>query len=679
MERESLYFLTDESGATYYEDNGVIKKSATELKVLPNSPDGWKDKVVNYGRNATYYGIFRSFTIPLKFIKSGAHILRSVVFKLGIEAIVFLVILRLNKLSGKYQSFYKGELDFSKIQAARSTVQVNVLEGGFPKYLKAYESTPFEIELSGSDAVDLKMDGCMLQKKINYRLYNEPTLITSGPHTLPVVVINEEGTSFGALSGDSHIVGSPSILNDDELWSYKNVGTEAIVVTLNGFINATVQSGNTDPATYDLGLQRQDGTGINLFYNNAPVFSLLPAGGLIPIVNKTITVNPGERLYFIGNTDNCGITYDGGELSITFKSKFKTTYIKAINPFALGEILINNMAGSSFSLNSTVLANCDIYLTCGDAIRGIANAKIKTNWKDFFTSFNRNLCLGLSYTDTEVQVNERTAYYQSGVIYDLGEVKNAVFTIEESMICNTIKVGYAPKDYDDVNGRDEYNNTQTYKSPITRIVKEFDLTAPYRADMYGIEFIRINLEGKTTTDDSSDNDVFMIVVEKDTVANDGTFRLKREIYDNVEGLVDPDSAFNIQLSPKRIMLKHGAWIRSMMWAQDSKMLTFQTTDKNPNLKTVKGSTIVEEKADILIGSLPAPYFLPISVKFETIVPDDLLNIMDANSYGVFKFTYLGKEYKMWAEECRQKPSDDASQEWKGLLCADNDLNNLIYG
>jgi hypothetical protein len=678
MERQSLYFLTDETGATYYEDNGVVKKSATELKPLPNSPDGWKDKVVNYGRNTTYFGIFRSFTIPLKFIKSGAHILRQVLFQLGIEAIVSLVILRLNKTNGKYQSFYKGEIDFSKAQSNRDTFQVNVLEGGFPKYLKAYEGTTYEIPLEGDGVVDLKMDGLTLKKTVKYRTYEES--IHDDAATVPFAVTSEEGTSFGIITGDSpsaNAVGFDNTTNNDR-WIIKNVGDTTISCNLKGTLKFATgtNSGGVYTPTFHFFLQNNNSVNYTLFYG--------------VVAENTDYEQPfeidfplavGERVFVIFNasSNDVPVGYEDSEFTLTFNTKFKQTTIKAIKPSKVAETLIKNMAGAGFTINSPLLDNCDIYLTCGDAIRGIAGAKLKTNWKDFFASYNRNLCIGMSYTDSEVQVKERAAYYQSGVIYDLGEVKNAVFSIEESLLFNSIKAGYANKDYDDVNGREEFNTTSEFKAPITRVNKVFDLTAPYRADMYGIEFIRINLEGKTTTDNSGDNDIFMIVVERDPVANDGTFRLKRDSTLTVDGLIDPASAFNIQLSPKRIINAHGAWIRSMMWPYDGKFLTFQTTDKNSSLKTTKGLEVIEEKADIQIGKLTAPYMLPISVKLETIVPDDLLNIMDANSYGLFKFTYQGKEFKMWAEDCKQKSSDNASQEWKGILSADNDLNNLIYG
>lgn len=683
MQREFLYFLTNETGATYHVDNGVVKESATELKPLPVNPDGWNDKLVNFGRNNTYYGIFRSFTIPMKFVKDGARILREKVWKFGFEFVMFLVILRLDKNAGTYQSFYKAEIDFAKTVADRISVEATVMEGGLPKYLKAYEGTMQEIPLEGDGVVIVKMDGVQLDRSVNYEVYNIADLSNTW-HTLPCAMVNEEGTSFGMLAGDSSFYENPIVAIDEERWILKNVGNVPVDVKLIGTVIASLQSSSSsDVVTYAGYLQRSSGPTVTLWNYTGAIGStgIFPPGGVYN-VNAIISLAPGERLFLLANLTgaaNRKVGYTGGSLKATFKTKFKTTYIKAIKPFVVAEKLVKGMAGSGYSLVSSILENSDIYLTCGDAIRGIAGAKLKTSFKDFFTSYNRNLCLGLSYKGAEVQIRERAEYYQTGSVYDLGNVKNAEFSFEENLIANKIKVGYPNQDYDDVNGREEFNNTHEYKAPITRVAKEYDLTAPYRADMYGIEFIRINLEGKTTTDSSGDNDIFMIVVEKDTVANDGTYQLKRPAFDSIDGLIDPSSAFNIELSPKRIMQKHGAWIRGMMWPYDSKYLTFQSTPKNSKLKTTKGSEVIQENADILIGSLPAPYLVPISVRLETVVPDDLLQIMEANSYSLFRFTYEGKQFTFWAEDCKQKPSDDAAQEWKGLLCADNNLNDLIHG
>ncbi len=65
--KEFTYSLTNKTGLFYYVDNDIVKTTPTPTP-LQYSPDGWKDQLVNYARNETYYGIFRSYTIPLQFV-----------------------------------------------------------------------------------------------------------------------------------------------------------------------------------------------------------------------------------------------------------------------------------------------------------------------------------------------------------------------------------------------------------------------------------------------------------------------------------------------------------------------------------------------------------------------------------------------------------------------------------
>ena len=148
MERfEYLYYFQTAAGKSYTVVNGV--PSVTVMPTaLNHAPDGWKEQMINYVRNSTYYGIFRSYSIALRVVKDGALILRDKLYQFGIEEVVVMLILKKDNLSGKMKGFYKGEVDMSKCVDTLDSIEFTVMEGGFPKYLKAYESTNFEIPFS---------------------------------------------------------------------------------------------------------------------------------------------------------------------------------------------------------------------------------------------------------------------------------------------------------------------------------------------------------------------------------------------------------------------------------------------------------------------------------------------------------------------------------------------------
>lgn len=696
--KEFTYSLTNKTGLFYYVDNDIVKTTLTPTP-LQYSPDGWKDQLVNYARNETYYGIFRSYTIPLQFVFDGAQILRSRLYVYGMEDVVNLVINRLNYDTGQYDLFYTGEIDFSKFEDSIDVFKVNVIEGGLSKYVKAYENVNQEIPLN-KDFIKVKMDGISLQQSAQYVVTNGDTTYNNGNHIVQMTLINTESIDNLGAKTENRLK-LKNLPQNVDMFASKNY----FLKTGNSIVNAIVEYDITLTITLSDGIPPNPYVQYFLTLRTFNTSGIV-TGILLEQVNgpylvykkhrfvgtKSININANHEVYLFSGINIIGPSADeavffeyddtvNNFFNIKYNYRFKTTTIKAKKALSVGNELIKKIADNTHSLESNILKNTTIAITCGDAIRGIQNAIIKTNFKDFFTSFNRNLEIAGSINNKKFIIEAKKTAYNNTLLYDLGEIKDAKFDFYEQLLANSIKIGYANQDYDDLNGRDEFNNTSEFKAPITRVNKLYDLTAPYRADMFGIEFTRINLQGKTTTDNNSDNDVFMLDVEYDFTDADGieNYKLRRPAFTSITGLIDPQSAFNIDLSPKRIFNKHGAWIRGMMWPLTTEKITFQTTNKNPLLKTVQGGVTIQENADVIISDLEQNYWIPITAKFETIVPENLIYIMQSNSTGLFQFTYNGDTYKGWVIACSQKPSTDVEQQWTLLLSADNNINKLIHG
>src|SRR5687768_11509316 len=121
---------------------GVVKSDGTPAH-LEFSPDGWSDTLVEWGRNIKYLGLFRDFSVPLNFVRDGAKILRHIKWTVGMEAIRYLAISKLNRtiFPDTYDHWYTGEFDFSKFKQKKNGVDIQLVEGGLSKLLKAYEAT----------------------------------------------------------------------------------------------------------------------------------------------------------------------------------------------------------------------------------------------------------------------------------------------------------------------------------------------------------------------------------------------------------------------------------------------------------------------------------------------------------------------------------------------------------
>jgi hypothetical protein len=87
--------------------------------------------------------------------------------------------------------------------------------------------------------------------------------------------------------------------------------------------------------------------------------------------------------------------------------------------------------------------------------------------------------------------------------------------IEKDFLFSGLKIGYKKKDYENTNGRFEFNGQHDYSSDYTGgSTKILELISPFRADCYGIEFLAQE-RGKDTKDDKSDKDLFMVNVWKE--------------------------------------------------------------------------------------------------------------------------------------------------------------------
>lgn len=683
MKKKFLYFLVDKDDKSFVLQNGTVQKTAlwTPLKY---SPLGFNEQILKWSRNNTYIGIFPSYSLPLKFIKDAAHIIRNQLYGTGLKDSLFLIIWRLNKLTGKHEFYYKGEIDFIKPLDTKDYFEVNLTEYGFFKNLKAYENTTFDVPLAGG--VDIQLDGLNLQITTTFAAVTlSDTLAVL--HTIPLVLIKQEGTSFNILMEDQTYenANATNYFKDSSNFIAKNVGpTNLILPTIKGTI--VVRSDDHIGGIYGIGYNISSDTvlGGNHALSGPGVAIVSGEAHEFTYNLSNITLTPGQKLFLFGYTlDSIGSgpkawTFGATNIAIQCLSRFKTTTTKALSAFDLGQALINKMMRSTeYTLDSTLLKNCGLYLTSGNALRGIAGASITTNWKAFFTSMDLEQSIGLDVIKKVVYIGPKENFYDNtSTTYDLGEVASASFAIREDLLFSALNIGYQNQTYDDVNGKDEFNNTAVFTLPNNRVTTVLTKVAPYRADPYGIEFTRINLENLTTTDSSSDKNTFMLDVVYDAVHH--KYILNRPAYTSITGVLSPTTIYNTRLSPANLVYKNGAWLRSGLWKFDTDKILFQTTDKNGALSVSLAGVTITENADININSLKKALFIPIEAKVKLVVPDALSTIM-ANKYGKFKFSWLGNTYFGFVTDASQKPFGNEEQEWLLLLAPDTNLLNLIHG
>lgn len=489
-------------------------------------------------------------SVPMKFYKDGFAILKNQMWSFGIEAICYLGVVRLDRLNlpYTYRPWYQSEINFSKYRETAFGAQVEALEGGLSKYLKANENTVYELPC---DEVSVYMDGMEFDQVAHWGILNGFTDNNGfGQHVLNLINVTEE--AFDAIKATN--TDRRHFADNDDL------SNNSIPFLVNGSKQTDIAFDFDFGVTVNLadGLTQNPTAGSRLY-----VREFLPDGSVIghriasygydgPGTTlgslyqhhrvqgqETITVQPGSRLYLIkvlildtaiaqgsGADQVVQWVYDDATTDF-IKANYTYTHppsnAKGVYLNTLAEMLVDKMTKGQYTFRSNWLKiKKDIVVTSGDALRSIDGAVIKISFSKFFQSLFSRWSVGCGIENDVLVIEPLAYFYQNAVMFDLGEVSDAEITPAEDIIFNTIKAGYEKQDYSDVNGKYETNQGQVWTTPITKIVKEFDFTSPIRSDAFGIELLRINYDQKKTTDSSSDNDSFFLNVKDASITFNAT-------------------------------------------------------------------------------------------------------------------------------------------------------------
>lgn len=713
--KEWLYYLVDKDGKSYRVNNGSVETTGT-ITPLPESPAGWTEKVIKWGRSMKYYGMVRSYTTPLKFVTDGARILRHLFFAAGFETTVFLLIQKIDKRFNQgmvHKLFYKGEIDLSKFISSPDTVTVNILEGGLDALIKANENTVYDIDMYDSRAVILEHDGIKLETKGVFSLLDGVEIgndVYGVQYMVPFLNTGTEGQAFGITYKQQSPEAIPGPLYDDQIeyiqesdnWAARNDSPDPITVKIAG--KAIVKTAQNDVnGGYTLRwMTSTQNSGNQDIYNFTGVATAGAPGTIQEFPDsREIILQPGEKLYLRGGlifptgAVRLAIEFEvGSEFTFTIVTRKPITRIQAFTPMGLGQILLEKMCGPGYTLSSSILSTDwnGLLTTSGDALRGFENAKMKTSWNEFWKSYNSVINLEMDIRDNVVRIEPKQAAFGGSVAASLGRMTvedGKGFKLATDFIFNTVKVGYPNSQVQDANGRFEVNTTHRYTTSVVKVVKELDLISDYSASIYDQEYTRINFENKQSTNSDTDSTVFFIHCNNTPVLDDSAlffkYIIRRDTYDSITGVFDPASVYNVEISPKRNLLRHGNYIRACLYFQQTTSLVFQGSDKNADLETVTDATVIspeiriKESADVRISSLDSPLFIPVEFTGESPSPYGISDIMEATPNERFSFIYRDVTYYGYPLEISVQPANKAPQESRLLLSTNNNLIPLIHG
>lgn len=693
-------------------DNKIVLKNKPYL--LEFSPSGWDDIAIQNILNKRYWGVDRSISIPLSYVNDGAKILKHIVLNKGIEESVYLVIAKqeLDYTPGVsygywYRQIYRGEVDFSEYDHSGATVACNTLEDGLPKYLKANENTTFEFSMNVPEAIYVKMDGVNLHEYINYQNVDDLEItknINGGDFFAPCVFTNKEGESTGVVINSQDLQDTSGLTFDQTVNQTNsiifNAGNDFINVNISGRIEFQCTGMTSLPpwAIKFRFLKTGQLIGDQNLYQviSTPGMIVGQVYGIDFNINIPLSIN--QRIYlqgfFLGGVGvDAKIKFtQNSKFKISFLSRYKTTYIRAFRPQYLFTKLMDKITEGNYQAEiATYFSNTKYWnkvITCGNALRGLDDAVLKISFSDFFQFFDCFDSVGIREKAGKVNFAEKYNLIDKNNFIDLPGPSKFKMVFAKDFLFNEVEIGY-PEIRNDIgilNGNDEFNTKFLFSIGTTKAPAKIDKVSKIKTSPYEIEKIRVTIVNKDSTDYKSDNDLFAIAIMDN--ANPAvlpdipvSYNLDRTLNPFATGLLEPTTIFNIPFSPKRNLLRNGPFLRSSLYLGDGKVLAYKSSDKNNKLKTDVLGTIIEEKADVLIGSLGDKFFFPVIFDFEIPAPHDLISLLDLNPLQLFRFPLNGDIYTGILLKVGIAPSSNKAQKYQLLSTADNDLTKLeeYYG
>jgi len=707
-QHQYLYFLQDKNYKFYKLVNGSLVLN-TQPVPLEFSPDGWRELSIENVRNDLYFGIDRSITIPFKFVRDGAGILKAIRNGGGVNADVQMVIMeRRLDYNGTdfgfwYKEIFRADIDLSTYSHAGFQVTANLLEGGFAKYIKANDNTTYEFDLDDAAAlaagniVYVEMDGIRLHEKLNYQDLDGVEFsgaAVGNQGFTPTAYLNKEGDNVGLDFQTQSLQNVSSLSFPDKISQ-----TNCLLQNFNDFPVDINLVGRTEilgirQTSPPGGLRRRFLTSSSTIptQNDYQVFqSNFSVGGTQGSdFNITITLNPGDRLYseaiFAATSGNPAVEFtENSKFSILSITRRSTTYVKGFRPGYLFSELIRRITDGKYKTDVSGLLTTwsNIIFTSGDGIRGVDGTKVKLSLRKFFSFWLTFQRAGIGANVAGLITMQRQPdMVDYGVRTQLGEVSSPVVTVPADKIFNSIKIGYPDTQVEGVNGKQAFCNTFEFSIPdALRAPKVLDITTDVIADCYSSELVRAEFLDKTTTNSNQDNEVYVLDVE--TVLQPpiqsipGYYKLDRSLNPTATGLIEPDTVFNLRLSVKRCLLNNGSFIRSCCDKMDTSYIVFQSAPKNADMAC--GG--IAEKSNVLIGELDTPYFQMHYLDFETpkdvFIPDELA----ADPLRVMEFTIEGEVYTGLPVKLLSEPSTRATQVQRVLVGIGSDMErlNTYYG
>lgn len=374
-----------------------------EEEVLFNAPEGWLQTNIKYVRSKQYGGIIRSLTLPLKFVKSGAKLLRKEYYKYRLLSTVNLFIYKLDPASYLYKQLYFGKLDFSKFSDDLTGVTVNATENNVNVRIDAFADVEYAIPLTlttdqanawraarGYDAmVDVLLTPLKLQETASLIINTSPDFRMNAFFQLSIADYQQMAVS-PSIKGTGFLQqGPPDFTNNPNYFFVAQTDTKIrfnsgldgvtglpVPNQIQTSVNGLSGGGSAD---YQFNIYNQSGTLLKTLAQTGPVSATIE---FLFSFDFSLDVQQGDKLFFyiknvisptLDDGVHHGVNIQSGSIQMTYYTSTPASHCQALRASYVFDYLIQQMNGSQnapVQTQSFLLENelKQLTITCSNSI-----------------------------------------------------------------------------------------------------------------------------------------------------------------------------------------------------------------------------------------------------------------------------------------------------------------------
>ena len=264
------------------------------------------------------------------------------------------------------------------------------------------------------------------------------------------------------------------------------------------------------------------------------------------------------------------------------------------------------------------------------------------SFDDLYAGCDATDCLGMGIEARNgrpvVRVEPRGYFYQPTETLRLGRVTDLKKRVYPDGLYNEAAVGYAHWQSGAANGLDEFNGRRTYALPLTQSRKIYTAISPLNAAGYLIEEARRErFIAGATKEGRADAEPFVICLRPTAT---GYVSEQREAFVGpIAGILSPDTAYNLRLSPGRMLRAHAPYLRAGLAAQAGKRLLLGAVEGNAHLlsQLLTEPAPLDEFTSPALADLPAAVWLAETYEFTARVRRGQMRELRRAPYGLVSF------------------------------------------